>query len=982
MDHTNSNIIESSHDTWNQFVQDLTPQLNKLLIFHVNIRSLIRNHIQLERVISECPLIIHVIVVTEVNVSNSTKNLFNIENYSMNSELRENRRGGGILVYAHKSVTFLCEKTNTKSFECLLGQVILPSGYKTYLCAIYRPPQLSINDFIGELLHLLTKYPLNCNFITCGDINLDLKVSTRLTSSYQNTMASLGFTCCITQYTRIETTKRGTSRSCIDHIFMRDIVKQVCREQPHLINSTVVRDSLADHFITGISLTGIVANNTLTHCKLDNRRVRRELVKIDWGPVFNLQHPNDIYDFIVDNFTKVYDICMIRQPIVNSIRNNCTWLSDKLIEMSNTKNRLLQIYLNDTSNKQNELLYKKYRNKTNSHMSKAKNNFTKKEICNNYRNPKKMWQIINNLTGRVIKAVDEMLLKSFKIKARDLSDKFAHDFENNVLSVLTTCSVPLLDKRTYSNSPKVSLKINKIKENTMSQIITNINTNKGAGFDKLRARDIKFISNEMTPVLTHLVNQCISSSLYPDKLKIGLIRPIHKKGSYIDTNNYRPITILSTIDKIIEKYLGKKINDFLSSNDIIHDRQFGFQKGKNTSQLLAKFTDEVNAHLNDRKHVIVTMIDFSKAFDTLNHKILYEKLQQSGIQGPTLAWLKNYHQNRFNTVSIAGAQSELLPTTYGTAQGSIVGPTEYLLYVNDMCNIFRDASVYQFADDTCLITADSNVQIAECQMQKEFDTLCKWAHDVGLSLNYKKTKVLYVHSPYIKAHSRPNIVAHDHACLHSQQTYCNCESLELVKQHTYLGLKIDDKFNWKPHVEHVCSRLRSILGNLCILKHKMPYNTLRLLYMAMADSVINYGISSYGRTYKTHLRQICNIQIRLLKAIVPLKIKHKYRHNYTKLFQYCRVLNVFDKVKLAMILEYKDKIERLDSYNRPSNLRNLPNEPYFKIPKNNNEYGKRVWTSYLPYILNGFPRHVIDDMKGKPESIKNTTKKALIDMAH
>jgi hypothetical protein len=111
----------------------------------------------------------------------------------------------------------------------------------------------------------------------------------------------------------------------------------------------------------------------------------------------------------------------------------------------------------------------------------------------------------------------------------------------------------------------------------------------------------------------------------------------------------------------------------------------------------------------------------------------------------------------------------------------------------------------------------------------------------------------------------------------------------------------------------------------------------------MADSVINYGISSYVRTYKTPLRQIYNIPMRLLKAIVPLKIKHKYRHNYSKLFQYCRVLNVFDKVKLAVILEYK--VGRLDIYIRPSNLRHLPNEPNFKIPKKNNEYGKQVWTS-------------------------------------
>lgn len=431
------------------------------------------------------------------------------------------------------------------------------------------------------------------------------------------------------------------------------------------------------------------------------------------------------------------------------------------------------------------------------------------------------------------------------------------------------------------------------------------------------------------------------------------------------------------------KVPGNKINEFLSRNGIIHKKQFGFQKGRNTSQLLAQFTDEVNMHLNNRHHLIIIMIDFSKAFDTLNHGTLYKKLEQNGIQGPTLELFKSYHSKRFNTVSIAGELSELLPSAQGTAQGSIIGPTEYLAYVNDMCNIFQVASVYQFADDTCLITANNNVSIAVNQMQSEFNLLCKWAHDLGLSINYKKTKLMYIHSPYIKAYIAPRVVAHEHACMHTQNPNpdCKCEPLELVDMHTYLGLKIDSKFNWGPHIDHVCNKLRIILSNLSILKYKMPYNTLRLLYMALADSVINYGISSYGRTYKTYLQRIYNLQLRILKTIVPLKVKHRHRHNYNKLFQYCRVLSVFDKVQLAVILEYKNQMGSLDRYLRQSNLRSLPNQPFFKIPRNNNQYGKRVWTSCLPRYLNCLPHDTINNILNNKISnnvVKKIVKKALI----
>lgn len=976
----NCGIAETSHNTFNEFVSVLTPNKNKLLLLHANIRSLIKNHAQLEKIIRECPKTIHIIVLTEVNITDRTKQLFNIDNYEMHTELRGNRRGGGIIIYSHKSITFTPLTTKTSSFECLIGEVSISSDYKSYICAIYRPPNLNISNFIGELNKLLSEYPVNTNFLTCGDMNIDLNMSNTLTGSYQDMMASLGFSCCISQHTRIETSIRGTSKSCIDHIFIRDHASARVYSQMHYINAAVIRDPLADHFITALAITGMVVTKTNTNYKLDNRRVRQELAKVDWGPVFEIKNPNDIYNFIVSKFTRVYESCKIqvKKPKITKNKHECQWLTEKLLQMSHTKNKLLQLHLKNTNDKQMELLYKKYRNKTNRLMNKARNNYTKREICNNFTNPKKMWQIINKLTGRVLQAVDDMLIRYFKMKTSEMTNKFARDFENNVLNILNTCNVPLLDENSYINTPNVTLKLNKISERSMSTIIKNINENKSAGYDNLRAKDIKCITQEITPVLTHLTNQCIAYSSYPDKLKIGLIRPIHKKGNYSDTNNYRPITILSSLDKIIEKYLGNQINGFLSRNGIIHERQFGFQKGKNTSQLLAQFTDEVNGHLNNRNHVIVVMIDFSKAFDTLNHDTLFKKLEQNGIQGPFLNWFKDYHHNRYNTVSIAGDLSDLKKSNYGTAQGSIIGPTEYLIYVNDMCNIFRTASVYQFADDTCLITANKDIKVAESQMQTEFDALCKWAHDAGLSLNYKKTKIMYIHSPYVKTTYTPRIVAHDHVCMHTGPTYCNCEKLEVVDQHTYLGLKIDTKFNWGPHVEHVCNKLRAILSNLSILKHKMPYSVLRLLYIALADSVINYGISSYGRTYKTYLQKIYDIQIRLLKTIVPLKIKLQYKNNYHKLFKYCRISSVYDKVKLAVILEYKHLLGQLDRYRRPSHLRTLTNEPYFKITKSNNEYGKRLWPTYLPNILNSLPKQVVETLEKHPDKIKSTLKKALI----
>lgn len=197
----------------------------------------------------------------------------------------------------------------------------------------------------------------------------------------------------------------------------------------------------------------------------------------------------------------------------------------------------------------NRQIYNSYRNRLNNLMNKSRNNSIKQNICNNFNNPKKMWEIINRLSGKITKAVDEILIKSFGIKPNILRNKFAKDFDLNVKNVITHCNMPLLDKNLYSNSPNVSLRLNKIKEEILFKITQNIDDKKSPGYDKIRAKDLKSIANEITPALSHLINLCISKSMYPDQLKIGIIRLIHKKGCRSDTNNYRPITILSCMIK-------------------------------------------------------------------------------------------------------------------------------------------------------------------------------------------------------------------------------------------------------------------------------------------------------------------------------------------------------------------------------------------------------------------------------------------------
>lgn len=329
-----------------------------------------------------------------------------------------------------------------------------------------------------------------------------------------------------------------------------------------------------------------------------------------------------------------------------------------------------------------------------------------------------------------------------------------------------------------------------------------------------------------------------------------------------------------------------------------------------------------------------------------------------------------------------------MPTEEGTAQGSVIGPTEYLFYCNDMCNIFREASVYQFADDTCLLVADKNLDTVQNIMQINFDLLCKWAHDVGLIINYDKTKYIHIHSSHNKSVIQPTIQAHSHLCLHHRSStiretsryYCNCNNLESVSQHTYLGLIIDDKFNWKPHVEYVCKKLRAVLSKLSLLKYKLPYNIMRMLYNALADSIIGYGLSSYGRTYKTYIENIYKLQLRLLKTIVPNSVKNKYKNDYSNLFKHCRIIDIYNKIKMYVICDEIENSSLLKLRIRNSNLRNLIYLPKYVLPSYNNTYGKRCSIFMLPSLLNELQKDLLDEILDNPEQCKRQLKTFYLSM--
>ena len=263
---------------------------------------------------------------------------------------------------------------------------------------------------------------------------------------------------------------------------------------------------------------------------------------------------------------------------------------------------------------------------------------------------------------------------------------------------------------------------------------------------------IKKVSGIISPILAIHYNYLMQLGIFPDILKLGKITPIFKKDDEQLFENYRPISTLPIFGKIFEKLIYERLYNYFVSKGILYDRQFGFRKNHSTSHALNFSVDHIRAAIENGNHVLGIFIDFSKAFDTIDHEILLNKLMNYGVRGKTHSLISSYLSNRTQYVSILDEKSDKLPVIFGVPQGSCLGPLLFLVYINDLGTHFSVADnieIVLFADDTNIFVQGKNLK-----------SVCKAANELlGKISNYmlcNKLHINYEKCCYMHFHKNPS----------------------------------------------------------------------------------------------------------------------------------------------------------------------------------------------------------------------------------
>lgn len=478
--------------------------------------------------------------------------------------------------------------------------------------------------------------------------------------------------------------------------------------------------------------------------------------------------------------------------------------------------------------------------------------------------------------------------------------------------------------------------------------------NKAPGIDKITSEILKACIHTIAPVITHLINVIFKTGVCPSHFKTALIVPIHKGGSISDAENYRPISLTSSISKIFERALKDRITGFIDRYNILSDRQFGFRSGVSTEDALTSVVGRIYEAVDNKKPILGIFIDLTKAFDTIDHNILLYKLWNLGFRGPIHELMKSYLTGRKQCVKVEDTLSEERETNVGLPQGTILAPDLFKIYINDLLFMKLKGEIFSYADDTAILVSGETWDEVESRASEDLKMVKDWFDFNLLTMNDKKTKYLPFcsYAGGLPQFNQINILG----------TNISINGASSIK---YLGITLDSHLRWDLHTENINKKIRSLLYSFYKLKNILDTKTLLLIYEALVESVIRYGLIVWGGINKTHLQTLSQTQKKLLKII----LKKEITYSSDKLFRDNKIFRIKHMYAEKLFL-YQDKRQNTKMKIYKHDIRTKDD---VAVPRAKKTIGQNYFEYSAPRLYNRVPKTIknIKNPKQKRDELKN-----------
>ena len=509
-------------------------------------------------------------------------------------------------------------------------------------------------------------------------------------------------------------------------------------------------------------------------------------------------------------------------------------------------------------------VYTSYRNKVTNEIRQCKRDYYCSKFKRVRNNMKATWKTINDILMNSKSKVQYDFIECNGERVHDkqsIVDAF-NDFFSTI-GVDTVKDIPdaTVDYMQFlpNNDYSQSMFMKPIELYEIFEIVKNLESNKSPGYDDISISVLKKSIFTFVQPLCNIFNMSLENGIFPNALKKAKVIPIFKKGHKHILSNYRPISILSTFSKIFEKLVYNRLMSFLNDKNILYHKQYGFRKQYSTYMALLDFTNTIAKAFEKKQVLIGLFLDLTKAFDCINHDILIKKMQFYGVRGNVLKWFYSYLDNRVQYVSVNNISSAIKHIPVGIPQGSVLGPLLFLLYVNDIQFASNILNSIIFADDTNLFASGDNIDVLCTTVNEELKNIDAWFVANKLKLNIDKTCWMLF---------QPKNKNIDTSLI---EICIDQHVISFVHSVKFLGVIIDEKLNWKEHIDHVSCKIAKAVGAINRIKTIVPYNVLVSLYNTMILPHISYCNIVWGNCAKTHLNRILVLQKRAIRIIFNLQ---------------------------------------------------------------------------------------------------------------
>ena len=632
-----------------------------------------------------------------------------------------------------------------------------------------------------------------------------------------------------------------------------------------------------------------------------------------------------------------------------SANTKIPWYSDEIDSMKKIRDyyhkRAIAANLTEDWTK-----YRHHRNKVTGLVRKAKQEYYTAMIDKNSGDSKSMWKILKDLlprcsTGGITSLeVNGSLVTSFSEIANIFNNFFTDVGTNLAAQIPSTVRSPMDYVKSYMKEPATQFSFKPVSAKDVKKLIMNIPNGKATGLDNIQARLLKMSSPAISSSLAYIFNLSLTTGKFPKDWKMARLSPIYKKGSKLEPGNYRPVSVLPVVSKFIERIAHNQLYNYLTENNLLCKQQSGFRQKHSCQTSLHRLTEYFYDKLHEGKVIGMIALDLRKAFDTVNHDILLQKLSFYGIKGKNNQWFRSYLSDRIQVCSVFNNQSEPSRVTCGVPQGSILGPLLFILYVNDMPACFTKSEVNIYADDTAFYYCDFNVCNVKAVLQAEFISVSGWLCANKLSLHIGKTNSMLICNRQKLAHLDTTEI----------DISKDGESIEQVNQVKYLGLNVDSHLKFDMYMDQLIGKLNRSLGVLRRASRYVNQKTRITLYNTLILPHIDYCSTVWGGSIKKgdlmRLQRVQNSAMRIilechprthivdrLSALKWLNIEQRLHYNLCILMW--KIVHEEVPMYLSNLFGH---IKQIHSYN----TRSSKNSKLFKVhshPKSLHFQGTSAW---------------------------------------